>query len=187
MSDQAKEVWKNIIEMVVWILFVWIVVRLLLKFVVANEQVFGPSMQPTFHQGDRVIALRHKTVKRNDVVILDAPDEPGELYIKRVIGLPGETVESKNDKMYINGKYLAQPYLKEYKSKMPAGQLLTNNFTLKNDTATNRNTVPKDSYFVMGDNRTVSKDSRMIGFIKKKKIEGVVVLRYWPLNRFKIF
>ena len=61
-------------------------------------------MEPNFEQGDRLIAFRHAKIKRNDVVIIKAPDAPGEFYIKRVIGLPGDSVAVKNNELYINGK-----------------------------------------------------------------------------------
>ena len=80
------------------------------SFFLANEVVSGPSMQPTFEDGDRLIAVRKFTPKRNDVVIIKAPakahDQAGAMYIKRVIGLPGDTVQSNNDVLYINGKRL---------------------------------------------------------------------------------
>lgn len=168
------------------VVFVGIVV-LLFTFVLANDQVSGPSMQPTFESGDRIIALRHDKIDRGDIVILKAPDEPGALYIKRVIGMPGDTVQSKDDVMYINGKKYAQPFLKTYESELPTGTLYTNNFSLKTLATTHTNKVPASSYFVMGDHRNVSKDSRMLGFIKKSSIVGVVKLRYWPLNQMRTF
>lgn len=163
------------------------IVTLLFTFVLANDQVSGPSMQPTFEGNDRVIALRHGHVDRNDVVILNAPDEPGVLYIKRVIGLPGETVESKNDVMYIDGKKIAQPYLKNslMKGDEARGDLYTDDFTLQSKGLGKK--VPADSYFVMGDHRDDSKDSRMFGYVKRSAIVGVVKFRYWPLNRLKGF
>jgi signal peptidase I len=166
------------------VVFVGIVV-LLFTFVLANDQVSGPSMQPTFESNDRIIALRHDKIDRGDIVILKAPDEPGALYIKRVIGMPGDTLQSKNDVMYINGKKYAQPFLKEYESELPSGTLYTEDFTLQSLGMGSK--VPKDSYFVMGDHRNVSKDSRRIGYIKKSAIVGVVKLRYWPLNQMKVF
>lgn len=81
------------------------------SFFLSNETVSGPSMQPTFENGDRLIAVRHFTPKRNDIVILKAPDQKDALYIKRIIGTPGDMVTSKNDKLYINGKQVAEPYL----------------------------------------------------------------------------
>lgn len=161
------------------------IIALLFTFVLANDQVSGPSMQPTFESGDRIIALRHASVQRGDIVILKAPDEPNTLYIKRVIGMPGNTVESKNDVMYINGKKYNQPFLKQYENELTNGTLYTENFSLESLSLGKR--VPKDSYFVMGDHRNVSKDSRALGFIQKDAIIGVVKLRYWPLNQWRGF
>lgn len=146
------------------------------SFFLANEVVSGPSMQPTFEDGDRLIAVRHFTPKRNDVVIIKAPDQANAMYIKRVIGLPGDTVQSKNDVLYINGKKTAQPYLnnKYKKADRLAGTNYTTNFKIK---------LKKNQYWVMGDHRDVSKDSRYFGPIKRSKILSKVVLRYWPVTQ----
>lgn len=174
------------LELVVLVLVFAGIGKLLMAFVFANEQVEGPSMQPTFESGDRIIANRHSSINRGDIVILKAPDEPGAFYIKRVVGMPGENIASKNDTMYINGKKLKEPYLNAYKKKLPAGMLYTNDFTYQG-LFNKGNYIPKDQYFVMGDHRNVSKDSRMLGTIKKSDILGVVKLRYWPLNKFTVF
>lgn len=87
--------------------------------------------------------------------------------------------------MYINGKPIKEPYLTEYKKKLAKGQLYTNNFSLQQLYHVKR--VPKDCYFVMGDHRNVSKDSRMLGFIKKKDIVGEVKLRYFPFDQIQWF
>lgn len=183
------------------------IVVLLKSFIISNDQVSGPSMQPTFEDKDRIVALRHSSIKRGDVVVLEAPDQKDTLYIKRVIGMPGDTVESKNDKVYVNGKKFDQPFLdnKFKKEANDSGLLYTNNFTLKTlaqgpyyqsiyqnnpqllEKVEKDGKVPSGQYFVMGDHRDVSKDGRMIGFIKKDAIVGVVKLRYWPLNAFKTF
>lgn len=172
---------KWLLQVVILVAIILGVYYLVFSVWLSNETVSGPSMQPTFENGDRVIAVRHGQLKRNDIVILKAPDEPGALYIKRIIGLPGDTVQSKNDVMYINGKSIKQPYLKQYESKLPAGQLYTNNFSLHQLFGVNR--VPANSYFVMGDHRDVSKDSRYFGFVKRSAIVGRVAFRYWPLNQ----
>ncbi|RHX65138.1 signal peptidase I [Lactobacillus delbrueckii] len=142
----------------------------------ANEVVSGPSMQPTFEDGDRLIAVRHFTPKRNDVVIIKAPNQPGAMYIKRLIGLPGDTVQSKNDVLYINGKKAAQPYLnnKYQKADHLAGVNYTNNFKVK---------LKKNQYWVMGDHRDVSNDSRLFGPVSRSSILSKVVLRYWPVTQ----
>lgn len=185
-NRQAEEsLGKSILEIVITVVICMVAYFLLFKYVLANETVSGPSMQPTFESNDRIIAVRHAKLQRGDIVILDAPDAPGELYIKRIIGMPGDTVEAKNDTIYINGKPLKEPYLTQYKKKLPKGQLYTNNFTLKQVTGVSR--VPKDSYFVMGDHRDVSKDSRYFGFVKRSAIIGEVKLRYYPFNQIKVF
>ena len=171
-----------------WLLQVFILAIIIIglylvvfRFLLANETISGPSMQPAFENNDRVIAVRHSKLSRGDIVILKAPDEPGALYIKRIIGVPGDSIKSKNDVMYINGKAIKEPYLTEYKKKLSKGQLYTNNFSLEQLYHVKR--VPKNCYFVMGDHRNVSKDSRMIGFIKRQDIIGEVKLRYFPFNQ----
>lgn len=176
---------KSILEIIITVVVCMVAYFLLFKYVLANETVSGPSMQPTFESNDRIIAVRHTNLQRGDIVILDAPDAPGELYIKRIIGMPGDTIKAKNDTIYVNGKPLKEPYLTQYKDKMPKGQLYTNNFTLKQVTGVSK--VPKDSYFVMGDHRDVSKDSRYFGFVKRSAIVGEVKLRYYPFNQIKYF
>lgn len=86
--------------------------RLLMTQVLSNDTVSGDSMQPTLNDKNRLISIRHHSIKRNDIVVLNAPDVAGELYIKRVIGMPGDTVAVKNEKLYVNGKLTPQPYLK---------------------------------------------------------------------------
>lgn len=185
-KQQEEESWgKSILEIIITVFIFMGIYLLLFKFVLANETVSGPSMQPTFESNDRIIAVRHTKLQRGDIVILKAPDEPGALYIKRIIGLPGDTIEAKNDTVYVNGKALKEPYLTQFKKQLPKGQLYTNNFTLKKQLGVNR--VPQNSYFVMGDHRNVSKDSRLIGFIKRDAIVGEVKVRYFPFNQFKIF
>ncbi|MFC6314576.1 signal peptidase I [Lapidilactobacillus achengensis] len=182
-EEKQESFWKWLLEVIILAAVIFTGVQLLFTHVLAKDVVSGPSMQPTFYDGDRLITSRLSKIKRGDVVVLEAPDEPGSLYIKRVIGLPGDTVTAKGGHVYVNGKRLSEPYLKEYD---PGNGLpFQEDFTLQQKLG--RKTVPANSYFVMGDNRPISKDSRRIGFIKKSAINGVVKLRYWPLSRLKFF
>ena len=113
------------------------------------------------------------------MVVFDAPDAD-EKYIKRVIGLPGDTVEMKNDVLYINGKVTEEPYLDEIKNELIFDKL-TGDFTLTEITGEAR--VPEGYIFVMGDNRLYSKDSRFFGFVSEDAIMGEVKLRLYPLNK----
>lgn len=183
-----KETAKSWLWLLLDIVIVVAVVVVLKTFVIATHNVSGPSMAPNFMNNDYVLAWRHTSLKRGDVVILHAPDNA--LYIKRIIGLPGDTVTSKDDVMYINGKKYDQPYLKAYEEQWASDNngLFTQNFSLKTLAATNHaSKVPKDSYFVMGDNRPISKDSRLIGFVPRSKIEGKIIWRYWPLTKWSVY
>lgn len=95
--------------------------RLLMTQVLAKDSIQGDSMRPTLQDKDGVFSVRHKHISRNDIVVIDAPDRPNKLYVKRVIGLPGDSVKVVNEQLYINGEKQAQPYLKtgscEMKSK----------------------------------------------------------------------
>ncbi|MDU5335419.1 signal peptidase I [Enterococcus sp.] len=152
------------------------------QFVFTPVVVKGDSMDPTLIDGERVIALKNTKVKRFDIVTFPAPDDEGKNYIKRVIGLPGDTVEYKNDKLYINDKEYDEPYLKEFKGKLDDDQPLTYDFNLEE--LFGSKTVPEGQLFVLGDNRRISKDSRIIGMIKEKDIMADVKFVFWPLDRF---
>ena len=140
--------------------------------------VSGASMYPTLHNGDRMVLSKVGDIHRFDVVILKAPDENVE-YIKRVIGMPGDTIEMKSGVLYINGKKVDQPFIN---TEVLAKQtVFMDDFTL--ESLTGETKVPEGKYFVLGDNRGVSKDSRMIGFIDRSAIEGKAVFTIWPFGR----
>lgn len=145
-------------------------------------QVVGDSMVPTLETGDRLILNKLAEVDRFDIVVFPAPDGTDEEYVKRVIGLPGDEITYFQDELYINGEKVTEHYLEALKEG--SNQTLTGDFTLFS--LTGEMAVPEDMYFVLGDNRVVSKDSRVFGFIPAAQIEGTADLRLWPLNKIGI-
>ncbi|MEW9053378.1 MAG: signal peptidase I [Neobacillus sp.] len=144
--------------------------------------VDGASMNPTLQERDRMIVTKIGEPKRFDIVVFHAPD--GRDYIKRVIGLPGDRIEYKNDILYVNGKAYDEPYLKSFKKRISQGTL-TESFILK-ETAVGSETVPKGHLFVLGDNRRYSTDSRDIGAVPLEKVVGTTNLVYYPIKEIKI-
>ncbi|WP_043931993.1 signal peptidase I [Bacillus sp. EB01] len=143
--------------------------------------VDGESMNPTLQDQERMIVTKIGDPKRFDIVVFHAPD--GEDYIKRVIGLPGDKIEYKNDVLYINEKTYDEPYLNSYKERISQGTL-TDSFTLKETIGSE--TVPEGHLFVLGDNRRASRDSRDIGAIPLEKVIGITNIVYYPLDEIKI-
>lgn len=144
-------------------------------FVMSPQQVSGHSMEPNFHDGDYIltnkILFKFVDPKRGDIVIFKSPTNKDIDYIKRVIGLPGETVELKDQHYFIDNKQLDEPY--PYNKPVYGGSFLHENEPF---------TVPPGKYFVSGDNRPGSSDSREYGAIAKEDFIGQAFLRYWPTN-----
>ncbi|HLO12339.1 MAG TPA: signal peptidase I [Pseudoneobacillus sp.] len=181
MTKKKSELWE-------WIKALAIAVALaavIRYFFFAPIVVDGLSMMPTLHNGDRMIVnkLNYKIgePKRFDIIVFHAPENKD--YIKRIIGLPGDRVEYKDDTLYINGKPYKEPYLDEYKKQVIDGPL-TDPFTLEEKIG--RKTVPEGQLFVMGDNRRFSKDSRHIGTVPMEKVLGRTSIVYWPPEDFHI-
>lgn len=159
-----------------------VVLFLLRQFVFTPVIVKGDSMDPTLQDGERVIALKNTDIKRFDIVTFPAPDEPGKNYIKRLIGLPGDKVEYKNDELYINGKKYDEPYLDQYKNELSDGMPLT--LGTNQEANFQFEEVPAGKILVLGDNRRISKDSRTIGFIEEDEVLGDVKFVFWPFDQF---
>lgn len=169
------KVFKEIISYVIIIL----VVILIRVFIVTPVKVDGPSMLPTLKNNDILIEKKFsRNYKRFDIVIINYEKEK---LVKRVIGLPGETVrisvthvgENVVSKIYINGEVLEENYGRE---PIKTAGIAANEITLGND-----------EYFVLGDNRNDSSDSRSLGVFKKKDINGVTNFRLFPLKNFGKF
>lgn len=164
---------RQLIEWGVVILAALVTALVLRISVVQAFSIPSISMEDTLLIGDRVLVNKlNKSVHRGDVIVFHRP--PGEEaaaikdLIKRVIALPGETVSAVDGKLFINGKPLAEPYLE------PGTQTVMERPV----------TIPAGRYWVMGDNRTQSRDSRFFGPIEKSLIIGHAFIRVWPPNRF---
>ncbi|WP_462409252.1 signal peptidase I [Neobacillus sp. Marseille-QA0830] len=177
MAKKKNELW----EWTKALLIAVVLAAVIRYFLFAPIVVDGLSMMPTLKDQDRMIVnkLSYKMGEPNrfDIIVFHAPENKD--YIKRVIGLPGDTIEYKNDTLYVNGKAYKEPYLDEYK-KQVQGSPLTDPFTLEE--IIGRKTVPEGELFVMGDNRRFSKDSRHIGTISMDKVIGKTSVVYWPLK-----
>lgn len=180
MKESTK---KEIYSWIKSIAFALIIVFICRQFLFTPTAVSGESMSPTFHSKDKVVVSKLTKIQRFDIIVFDAPDVDGEQYVKRVIGLPGDHIEMKNDVLYINEEALEEPYLMENKEDNPF-HTLTEDFSLQEKTGESK--VPKDMLFVMGDNRLRSKDSRALGFIPYDSVIGEVKFQYYPFQEIGI-
>ncbi|WP_078554710.1 signal peptidase I [Bacillus alkalicellulosilyticus] len=154
-------------------------------FLFAPIVVEGQSMMPTLNHSDRMIVNKiGYTIgepERFDIIVFHANEEKD--YIKRVIGLPGDSIVYKEDMLFINGEPLDEPYLEELKEQLNGGRL-TYDFSLEE--VTNEMIVPEGYLFVMGDNRQHSLDSRDIGLINEEDVVGKANIVFWPFSEIRI-
>jgi signal peptidase I len=151
-----------------------VVIFVVAQRTVQTYEVFMTSMEPNFHEGQRIVV--NKAVyyfgdpERGDVIIFRPPTNisSNEDFIKRVIGLPGETVEIKDHAVYVNGVKLEEPYAEPPAYTMSAV------------------TIPKDKYFVLGDNRNNSNDSHNGWYVDRKDVRGKAWLSIWPPDEWGI-
>ncbi len=162
---------RELLEMAFTIIAIYTLVNLLsMRYI-----VHGRSMDPTFGEGQFLIVSRahywFEEPERGDVVVFHAPSKLDEDYIKRVIGVPGDHIESRDQQLYLNGALLDETYLTE-KSKRSNRRVEVEGI------------VPPGMYYVLGDNRNSSVDSRRVsvGFVDKELLVGKVLFRYWPLE-----
>ncbi|PQF25487.1 signal peptidase I [Enterococcus mundtii] len=159
-----------------------IVIAFILRgFILIPVPVEGNSMENVLKQGDMVVMEKFSEIRRFDVVVFQLSD--GTIYIKRVIGLPGETVSYEKDQLKINGQPVEEPYLSKNIRSDHENAPYTTDFTLEE--LTGYAELPEDSYFVLGDNRRVSKDSRSFGTIARNEILGKARFVYYPLSEIK--
>lgn len=186
-EEQKPAKWKILLEWGIYVAIVVIGIFVVPRYIMQRTVVSGDSMENTLYEGQSLlvskISYAFDDPDRFDIIIFYPHGKAGEdedeyytedeFFVKRVIGLPGETVQIKDSKIYINGELLEENYGKD--SDIAFAGI-----------AEEPVTVGEDEYFVLGDNREVSYDSRYeeIGMIKRKNIEAKVMLRIWPLKDF---
>ncbi len=134
-------------------------------------RVEGTSMQPRLHDNDRLFinkfVYRFESIQRGDVVVFHYPGDPSKSYIKRVIALPGDDLRIEGGSVYVNGLRLAEPYVPTQ---------------FEDGRSAPEETIPPDNYWVMGDHRSISSDSRDFGPVPRELIYGKAAFVYWPAD-----
>ena len=178
--------WKRGLEAVVNLVFYSLIAVLLfgaLRHYVAQPfQVDGHSMEATLLDQEHLFLLPKASIERFDVVVFPDPRGHGDSYIKRVIGLPGDRLRVENDQLYLNDQAVAEPYLEPMKSQSTQ-KPFTQDFSLWDTIG--QETVPEGYYFVMGDNRPRSGDSRQFGLVPIDSVKGEANFVYLPFNRMR--
>ena len=167
---------------ILFLLFVFNPSQIISLYIKSNVmeayKISSGAMIPTLRVGDRIFAdkaiYKQTAPKRGDVAVFVAPDEVGKSYIKRVVGLPGETVEIKDGKALINGAVITEPAAFKRNHYYNKGKYAKAGQPIK---------IPEDSYFVLGDNSSSSKDSRYFGFVPRKSFIGKAFKIYYPFDR----
>ncbi|GAC1364935.1 MAG: signal peptidase I [Ktedonobacteraceae bacterium] len=169
-STNRNRLVREIVETIVLTALMFFVINQ----VVQNYDVEGPSMEPGLHTQERImvdkISYLFHNPNRGDVIVFVAPPHPGMNYVKRVIAVPGDTVTIKGTTVIVDGKTLAEPYVVPRYQGNPYPPVL-------------RLTVPAGNYYVLGDDRANSSDSRDWGFVPRKDIIGRAALVYWPFGQ----
>lgn len=171
-----KEFFRDFIGYII----TFVIIIVIFTFIVAFHPIAGNSMVPTLEEGNIVVVNKFYKhlfdLKRNQIVIVK---KDSKTYIKRVIGLPGENIYFKNNTLYINDKGFKEEFL--------ANDVTTYDYKLTDycgEELCKDGKIPKDYYFVLGDNRNDSKDSRSVSFglVHKDEIEGLVIFKIWPIK-----
>jgi signal peptidase I len=175
-TKQQAHGFKLAIELRSWfrdILFAFIIAIFIVVFIVQPVKVEGTSMQPRLVDQERIFVnrfiYRFRDIQRGDVVVFWFPKDRSKSFIKRVVGIPGDRVEIQQGIVFVNGSRIAEPYLRPEFQDYRSFQ---------------KTVVPPGQYFVLGDHRNSSNDSRSWGFVEQPLIYGKAVFGYWPFSRF---
>ena len=171
-----KRAIASIFDFLQGIVVVLAILVMIYLFIMSPQEINGASMEPNFHNGEYIltnkILYKLRDPVRGDVVIFKSPMNKEIDYIKRVIGLPGDAVSLKENALWVNGVKVSEPYL------APSTPIFGGSYLHEGQSVT----VPPGTYFVAGDNRPHSSDSREFGPIAKEDFIGVAIFRYFPFS-----
>ena len=177
-----KHIWAEIVNVVFYFMVIVLLFVGVRHYLIQPFQVSGHSMEQTLHNGEHLFLFPQGKIERFDIVVFPDPRGSGDSYVKRLIGLPGDTIEMKQDQLYLNGMAIPEPYLEPQKSQS-GQQPFTQDFSLWDTLGITQ--IPEGYYFVMGDNRPESGDSRQFGLVPIASIQGKADLVYLPLDRIR--
>jgi len=171
-TDRARRERSGVVESLVLVIVALVLALSLKTYVAEAYEIKGKSMQDTFMNGQRVVVLKcFYSIERGDIVVFASKDDPSKDLIKRVVGLPGETVRLVGGQLFVNGEKIKESYALHGVGEMGGGPWR----------------IPGNHYFVLGDNRPDSHDSRFFDAISAESIKGKVVVRWWPLSELSAF
>lgn len=182
-SKKKKSFGKELLSTILYIAIISALFFVVQRYFYAPVMVDGNSMEETLSDGDYLLLNRFSDIDRSDVIIFPLSEsettyveDEEKLYVKRVIGIPGDHIEYQSDTLFLNGEEIDEEYLEDSFDYNMASFSLETLFGVEE--------VPEGKYFVLGDNRTIggSLDSREFGFIDSESVLGKVSLRYWPLS-----
>ncbi len=173
-----KKMQDGIWDWVKAIILALLLVLIIRFYVFIPLKVEGDSMSPTLAQGNYLLYETFSDIDRFDIIIFS--NEDGQTLIKRVIGLPGDSISYSEDQLYLNGEVIEEPFLGT--EQQQGMDVFTSDFDLFSLTGVE--IVPEDSYFVLGDNRVRSRDSRIFGFVPQADIAGKAAMVYFPSEDF---
>lgn len=182
---------KNIMSWVLPIVVGLLVAMIIRHFVFTMVRVDGPSMEPNLENNERVAVVKTAKIRHLSVIVFNAhgldPDAKSKSvkYVKRVIGMPGDTVKAQDGKIYVNGKAISQKFISQFERTQGTGNWDINSLSTRNSWVLQTTKVPKNSYFVLGDHRSVSNDSRYWGFVPRSRVIGVVKVPIWDAGKTK--
>lgn len=184
-TKKKNSLFREILGWIIPLAIAVIVAFIISRFIILNTTIVSGSMETTLMTGTHVMGNRlaylFDTPERGEIIFFKSPDNDDEIFIKRIIGLPGETVHIRNNEIYINDNFysLEEPY---------TTGITTPYFSSPDEPfyGVSDFVIPEGSYFALGDNRERSRDSRAWGFVKEEDIYARAFVLYWPFSDFKL-